>query len=130
MLGPLYAFVAWMLWRRADRRNLLFASFLAIFGFFMLAPRMHERYFYAAVVFALPLALEEPAMLGIFALLTATCLFNLAYILRTLQTTIFLDSRDTIAMIASLLNLAVFVAVVGYGWARVNASGEEMAEEE
>ena len=59
MLGPLYAFVAWMLWRRPDRRNLLFASFLAIFGFFMLAPRMHERYFYAAVVFALPLALEE-----------------------------------------------------------------------
>jgi dolichyl-phosphate-mannose--protein O-mannosyl transferase/Gpi18-like mannosyltransferase len=130
MLGPLYAFVAWMLWRSADRRNLLFASFLAIFGFFMLAPRMHERYFYAAVVFALPLALEEPAMLGIFALLTATCLFNLAYILRTLQTTIFLDSRDPIAMIASLLNLAVFVAVVGYGWARVNASGEEMAEGE
>ena len=130
MLVPLYAFVSWMLWRRPDRRNLLYASFLAIYGFFMLAPRMHERYFYAAVVFALPLALEEPAMLAIFAVLTATCLFNLAYILHTLQTTIFLDSRDTIAMVASLLNLGVLAAVVGYGWAQVDASGEEMAEGE
>jgi dolichyl-phosphate-mannose--protein O-mannosyl transferase/Gpi18-like mannosyltransferase len=129
-LVPLYAFIAWMLWRRADPRNLLFAAFLGIYGFFMLAPRMHERYFYAAVVFALPLALEEPVMLGIFALVTASCLFNLAYILHTLQTTIFLDSRDTIAMIASALNLAVFVAVIGYGWVRVSASGEEMVQGE
>ena len=131
MLAPLYAFIAWMLWRRTDRRNLLFASFLAIFGFFMLAPRMHERYFYAAVVFALPLALEQSAMLGVFALLTATCLFNLAYVLHTLQTTVFLDSRDTIAMAASLLNLFALVAVVGYGWAQAhaNALGEEMAGE-
>ena len=131
-LVPLYAFIAWMLWRKPDRRNLLFASFLAIFGFFMLAPRMHERYFYAAVVFALPLALEEPAMLGLFVLLTMTCLFNLAYVLRTLQTTVFMDSRDTIAMVASLINLFAFVAVVGYGWARANAgaAGAEMAGEE
>ena len=128
MLVPLYLFVAWILWRRADRRNLLFASFLAIFGFFMLAPRMHERYFYAAVVFALPLAFEEPVMLGVFILLTLTCLFNLWYVLRTLQTTVFLDSRDTIAMAASLLNLAAFVGVVVYGYARAHAtrSLEEM----
>ena len=119
LLVPLYAFIGWMLWRRTDQRNLLFGSFLAIFGFFMLAPRMHERYFYAAVVFALPLALAEPVMLGVFVLLSATCLFNLAYVLHTLQTIVFLDSRDTIAMAASLLNLVVFVAVVGYAWARV-----------
>ncbi len=132
MLVPLYAFVSWILWCRADRANLLFASFQAIFGFFILAPRMHERYFYAAVVFALPLALEEPAMLGVFVLLTVTCLFNLAYVLHILQTSVFLDSRDTIAMAASLLNLFVFVAVVAYGGSRANthASEEEMAAEE
>ena len=128
-LVPLYAFIAWILWRAPNRRNLLFGSFLAIFGFFMLAPRMHERYFYAAVVFALPLALTEPAMLGVFALLTLTCLFNLAYVLHVLQSVVFLDSRDAIAMTASILNLVAFVAVVGYGWARANAkpAGEEMA---
>ena len=62
-------------------------------------------------------------MLAIFAVLTATCLFNLVYILRTLQTTVFLDSRDTIAMIASLLNLGVLAAVVGYGRAQLDGLG-------
>src|ERR1019366_4209148 len=131
-LVPFYAFVAWLLWRAPDQRNLLFCSFLAMFGFFMLAPRMHERYFYAAVVFALPLALAEPAMLGVFVLLTLTCLFNLAYVLHALQLAVFLDSRDIFAMAASLVNLVAFAAVAGYGWARANANlaGTEMAAEE
>jgi dolichyl-phosphate-mannose--protein O-mannosyl transferase/Gpi18-like mannosyltransferase len=128
-LVPLYAFIGWMLWNVSDRRNLLFGSFLAMFGFFMLAPRMHERYFYAAVVFALPLALAEPAMLWVFGLLTLTCVFNLAYVLHALQTVVFLDPRDKLAMTASVLNLIAFAAVVGYGWLRVNAptAVEEMA---
>ncbi len=130
MLAPLYAFVAWILWRRPDRRNLLFAAFLGIFGFFMLAPRMHERYFYAAVVFALPLVLDDTVMLAVFAILTATCFFNLAYVLRTLQTTVFLDSRDTIAMAVSLLNLLVFAGVVAYGWATAGVASKETAEVE
>jgi dolichyl-phosphate-mannose--protein O-mannosyl transferase len=131
MLVPLYAFIAWIIWRRADRRNLMFASFLAIFGVFMLAPRMHERYFYAAVVFALPLALEEPLMLAVFGVLTVTCLFNLAYVLHTLQTVVFLNSRDTLAMTASLVNLMVFAAVVVYGRATAVASwGEGLAVKE
>jgi hypothetical protein len=43
-----------------------------IFGFFMLAPRMHERYIYAAIVLAAPLAFESPLMTGMFVLLTLT----------------------------------------------------------
>ena len=130
-LVPLYAFISWILWRAPDRRNLLFCSFFAIFGFFMLAPRMHERYFYAAVVLALPLALSEPAMLAVFVLLTVTCLLNLAYVLHALQLGVFLDSRDRIAMTVSLVNLVAFVAMVGYGWSRINASlaGAEMVGE-
>jgi dolichyl-phosphate-mannose--protein O-mannosyl transferase/Gpi18-like mannosyltransferase len=124
-LVPLYGFIAWMLTRAPTGRNLLFASFLTVFGMFMLAPRMHERYFYAAVAFALPLALSEPAMLAVFVVLTLTCLFNLAYVLHTLQTTVFLDTRDPLAMITSVINLVVLAAVAGYGWARVNLNAEE-----
>ena len=124
-LVPLYAFLAWLLWRAPDRRNLLLVAFLAMFGFFMLAPRMHERYFYAAVVLALPLAMLEPAMMAVFIVLTLTCLFNLAYVLHTLQLAIFLDARDRIAMAASLLNLVAFVAVIGYSWARPDTNPVE-----
>ena len=68
LLVPLYAFVAWILWRGRTPTRLLFASFIAIFGFFMVAPRMHERYLYPAIALAVPLALEAPEMLAVFAI--------------------------------------------------------------
>jgi Gpi18-like mannosyltransferase/predicted membrane-bound dolichyl-phosphate-mannose-protein mannosyltransferase len=115
LLVPLYAFVAWIVWRRRSPRTLIYATFITIFGFFMLAPRMHERYLYPAIVFAIPLALESIEMLAVFAALSLTCLFNLAYILHTLQTVVFLDARDTLAMTASALNLVIFGVAVLYG---------------
>jgi dolichyl-phosphate-mannose-protein mannosyltransferase len=121
LLLPLYAFAGSLLWRNPTPRNLMFGSFITLFGVFMFAPRMHERYLYPAVVFALPLALEEPAMALVFVLLTLGCFFNLAVVLRVLNTTTFLDSRDALAMTASMLNLFTFGLAAGYGWAR---SGE------
>jgi len=118
LLAPLYAFAAVILWRNQNTRNLLFAIFIVLFGFFMFAPRMHERYLYPAVVFAIPLAIEEPAMLAVFGVLTLTCLLNLAYILHTLRTTVFLNLRDPAAMAASLMNLIAFAIAAGYGYAR------------
>jgi Gpi18-like mannosyltransferase/4-amino-4-deoxy-L-arabinose transferase-like glycosyltransferase len=115
LLAPLYAFVGWVLWRRRDARAVWFASFITIFGFFMLAPRMHERYLYAALVFAAPLALDSIAMLSVFALLTATCLFNLAYVLHTLNTVVFLEPRDSFAMLTAMVNLGAFALPVWWG---------------
>ncbi|MBF6567368.1 MAG: phospholipid carrier-dependent glycosyltransferase [Candidatus Binataceae bacterium] len=112
LLVPLYAFIAWVIWRAADRRTLFFASFLVIFGFFMLAPRMHERYLYPTLAFLVPLAIEEPVMLAIFAILTLTCLFNLAYVKYTLETVVFLNGRDWLAMTVSAINLLMFAIVV------------------
>jgi dolichyl-phosphate-mannose--protein O-mannosyl transferase len=117
LMAPLYAFVAWMLSRNPSRRNLFFVSFIALFGFFMFAPRMHERYLGPAVVFAIPLAVEDPAMLGIFVVVTLTCLFNLAYVLHTLKTTVFMDARDGLAMMASLVNLFTFAIAAGFAYA-------------
>src|SRR5208282_1398855 len=105
LLAPLYGFIAWILWRGRTPTRLLFASFLAIFGFFMVAPRMHERYCYPAIALAVPLALEAPEMLAVFAILSLTCLINLAYVLHTLNTVVFLDARDGLAMATSLLNV-------------------------
>jgi len=49
LLVPLYGFVAWILWRGRTPTRPLFAAFFTIFGFFMVAPRMHERYLYPAI---------------------------------------------------------------------------------
>jgi dolichyl-phosphate-mannose-protein mannosyltransferase len=108
LLAALYLFVAWTLWKRQTIRAMLYASFIAIFGFFMLAPRMHERYLYPALAFIVPLAIAEPAMLALFGVLTLTGLFNLAYIKHTLDTIVFLDGRDRLAMLTSAINVIAF----------------------
>ncbi len=105
LLVPLYGFVAWILWRGRTPTRLLFASFIAIFGFFMVAPRMHERYIYPAIALAVPLALEAPEMMAVFVIVSLTALINLAYILHTLNTVVFLNARDGLAMATSALNV-------------------------
>ncbi|HXD90711.1 MAG TPA: phospholipid carrier-dependent glycosyltransferase, partial [Candidatus Binataceae bacterium] len=104
---------------------LLFASFIAVFGFFMVAPRMHERYMYPAIALAVPLALEAPEMLAVFVILTITCFINLAYILHTLNTVVFLDSRDGLAMTTSALNVIALGLAVYWGSTRMQDAGTE-----
>jgi Gpi18-like mannosyltransferase/predicted membrane-bound dolichyl-phosphate-mannose-protein mannosyltransferase len=128
LLMPLYAFVGWRLWRDRSAHGLLYGCFGALFGFFMLAPRMHERYLYAALVFAAPLAVESAEMAAVFAILTLTCLFNLAYVLHALKTVVFLDSRDALAMAAAAINVLALALTADYGFAAVaseKASGAE-----
>src|SRR5579862_8790244 len=119
LLVPMYGFVGWILWKGRTSERLLFAAFFAIFGFFMVAPRMHERYLYPAIALAVPLALEAPEMLAVFAILSLTCLINLAYILHTLNTVVFLDSRDGLAMATSALNVVALGLAVYFGATRL-----------
>src|ERR1700722_2033711 len=125
LLMPLYAFVAWILWRGRTPTRLLFASFIAVFGFFMVAPRMHERYMYPAIALAVPLALEAPEMLAVFVIITITCFINLAYILHTLDTVVFLDSRDGLAMATSALNVVALGLALYWGSTRMKDSSTE-----
>jgi dolichyl-phosphate-mannose--protein O-mannosyl transferase len=118
MLIPLYAFIAFIMWRNPSRRNLLFLAFLAVFGFFLFAPRIHERYIYPALVLAVPLATDEPAMLVIYAVLTITTLINLADALYILSNNIFLDARDTLGMTVAAANVILFTLAIFFGYRR------------
>jgi dolichyl-phosphate-mannose-protein mannosyltransferase len=126
LLIPLYGFALWLLARNPVRRSLLFAAFTVVFGFFVFAPRMHERYAYPAVVFAIPLVLEGPAMLAVFSIITFTCLSNLAEVLHILNAGSFLASRDTFGMIISLVNLLTFFMAAAY-WYEQGAAAESAA---
>src|SRR5262249_35755365 len=121
---PLYGLVAWILWRKRTRTTLIYAAFITIFGFFMVAPRMHERYLYPALVFAIPLAFESTEMLALFGILSLTCLFNLAYILHVLQTVVFLPSRDLLAMAASAINGVLLGLGLYYGAEKLEGASQ------
>jgi Gpi18-like mannosyltransferase len=123
LLVPLYAFIAWILWQGRTPTRLVLASFLAIFGFFMVAPRMHERYLYPAIALAVPLALEAPEMLAVFAIISLTCLINLAYVLHALDTVVFLNARDWLAMTTSALNVVALGLAGYYGATKMEGGG-------
>jgi Gpi18-like mannosyltransferase len=109
-----YVLVARLLMRNDGDRAAGLAAFLGVLGFFLFAPRMHERYAYAAVVFLIPIALESPLLMIALLLLSATFYFNLLYEMRAIEELRFGTSRDWIVICGALLNLTVFACSAWY----------------
>ena len=117
-----YLIASYMIWRARSARAALLAIFVALFGFFMFAPRMHERYLYYPLVFLVPIALESGFLTSIFAVVSATFLFNLIYIKHLTDTSSYFPDHPNAALImAASINLAVFFAVTAYGLIRTPA---------
>jgi hypothetical protein len=91
----------------------------------MFAPRMHERYLYYPLIFLIPIALESEFLTTIYAIVSATFLFNLIYIKHLTDTSSCFPEHPNAALItAASINLAVFFAVTGYGLMRTNTPPE------
>jgi len=118
-----YLVASYLIWRARSARAALLAIFVALFGFFMFAPRMHERYLYYPLVFLIPIALESEFLTSIFGVVTATFLFNLLYIKHLTDTSSYFPDHPNAALIgAASINLAVFFAVTAYGLMRTPAA--------
>lgn len=106
-------FSLYLVWA-GGRRAPMLPAFIALFGNFMFAPRMHERYFYPALIFFVPAAVEQPFMMAIYVGLSLGALFNIDYVLNVLRTSGNLAVHDPAAMAASAFNLVMFTATVTY----------------
>jgi Gpi18-like mannosyltransferase len=114
-----YLIGSYLIWRARSAGAAMLAIFVALFGFFMFAPRMHERYLYYPIVFLIPIALENGFLTSIFAVVSATFLFNLVYIKHLSDTSSHFPDHPNAALIAAAsINLAVFFAVTAYGLIR------------
>jgi Gpi18-like mannosyltransferase len=129
LTGAVYLIASYLIWRARSARAAWLAIFVALFGFFMFAPRMHERYLYYPLVFLIPIALETGVLTSIFTVVSATFLFNLIYIKHLTDTSSYFPDHPNAALIAAAsINLAVFFAVTAYGLIRTPApavSGEQ-----
>jgi dolichyl-phosphate-mannose-protein mannosyltransferase len=119
----IYDFVAWLVLRRAGDRAATLAAFIAVLGFFLFAPRMHERYAYAALVFLIPIALESPLLMTALLLLSAAYYSNLLYNMRAIEEMRFGASRDWIVICGALVNLTAFAGSVWYAVFKLPAQG-------
>ena len=119
LVCAVYLIASYLIWRARSARAAMLAIFVALFGFFMFAPRMHERYLYYPLVFLVPIALESEFLTSIFAIVSATFLFNLIYIKHLTDTSSYFPDHPNAALImAASINLAVFFAVTAYGLLR------------
>ncbi len=127
LVCAVYLIASYLIWRARSARAAMLAIFVALFGFFMFAPRMHERYLYYPLVFLIPIAMESSFLTSIFAIVSATFLFNLVYIKHLTDTSSYFPDRPSAALIATAsINLAVFFAVTAYGLLRTPPPAESI----
>ena len=114
LLALLYVWIAYLLWVKRSPERLTLTILIALFGSFMFAPRMHERYLYPALVFLIPLVVETPILGVVLGALSVTFLVNLAYVMHILEARIFLSPYDTTAMVIAAINVLAFAALIPY----------------
>ncbi len=115
LTAVVYLISSYLVWRAKSAGSAMLATFIALFGFFLFAPRIHERYLYYPVVLLIPIALESPFLTTIFAGLSATFLFNLIYIKHLTDTSTYFPTHPNPALItAAMINLTIFIATTTY----------------
>src|SRR4029077_17192861 len=116
LTAAVYAISSYLIWRAKSASRAMRAPFVALFGFFMFAPRIHERYLYYPVVFLIPLALESGILTTMFAAVSATFLFNLLYIKHLTDTSSYFPDHPNAALVTTAtINLVIFVTATTYG---------------
>jgi Gpi18-like mannosyltransferase len=121
IVSAVYLIALYLICRARSASAAMLAMFVALFGFFMFAPRMHERYLYYPVVFLIPIALESGFLTATFAVVSAMFLFNLIYIKHLSDTSSYFPAHPPAAVIAiASINLAVLFAVTAYALLRTS----------
>jgi predicted membrane-bound dolichyl-phosphate-mannose-protein mannosyltransferase len=114
LLSVLFLWIFYLIWRKQTPERLNLGILLALFGSFMFAPRMHERYLYPALVFLIPLVVETPILGVVLAAISVTFLVNLADVMHILEAKIFFSTHDPLAMVLSTINVIAFAALAAY----------------
>ena len=89
-------------------RTVIYASFLLLFGFFMLPTRIHERYLFPALSMLVLLFPFSINLVPVYTLLTLSCLVNQAYVLMFLNSGRFIPLGDPVVLAFSAMNIVVF----------------------
>jgi Gpi18-like mannosyltransferase len=127
LTAAVYVISSYLIWRAKSANQAMLATFVALFGFFMFAPRIHERYLYYPVVFLIPIALQDGLTTTIFGVVSATFLFNLLYIKHLTDTSSYFPDHPNAALVATaLINLLIFLAATTYGLLR-NPTSDDLS---
>ncbi|MCC6766510.1 MAG: phospholipid carrier-dependent glycosyltransferase [Deltaproteobacteria bacterium] len=121
-----FVYLAFLIYRRRDAEMYVYLMFLLPLGFFMLSTRMHERYLFPCLLFLTPLLPRRKHLWAFYGVLTATYYLNLWYILRALNSEVFLDKYDPFGIAVSIVNVGLFAAALAEGWRMTRLAPEPL----
>lgn len=117
LLIATYVVVGIQLVRARTRDNFMLAVAVAMLGWIMFAPRMHERYFYCPLVFLIAVAQDSWLLQAAMAWLSATFLWNLYMVYRPFGP-VFWVPTTLRTLAAAFLNFAAFMLIALIWWRR------------
>jgi Gpi18-like mannosyltransferase len=119
LFGALSVFTLYVLnkrWKTSNELLVVFAAFMLFFGFFMLPTRIHERYLFPAIsVLALMFPFVKKTR-PLYAVITATFLANISYVLYWLNLGNPDRSGDPVVLVVSMVNLITFLYALLLMW--------------
>ncbi len=118
LLATAVLFALILYFRRPSQEMALWTALAIMFSVFMLSTRIHERYLLPALVLALLVGAVTPRLRWLGVSLSATYLANLYYVYAgagRLGAGGFGQYGDLVVLVASALNVLLFVAVLGAG---------------
>ncbi|HUO04116.1 MAG TPA: glycosyltransferase family 39 protein [Candidatus Binataceae bacterium] len=115
LMSAAILFAGYVVWRRPEPSTLMFSVFFAYLAMFVLGTRIHERYLYFAAALIVPLLFESRASPALYAVLTATLLFNLIYARMALEGQARLGPHDSAATLAAIANVGAIVTAALWG---------------
>jgi hypothetical protein len=127
-LGSIIVCGLWIKRTLAAEEDIYYTAFLATYGFFLFATRMHERYFYAGLLFLIPVVAYNWILAPTFVLMSATGLLS---VMNVYANTGALDMHNTPAGLGSMVNVICFCIILGYwigGWPKCLAANGNLED--
>lgn len=122
-------FSGFVFFRGKDSSKYYLSSFILVFGIYMLAPKMHERYAFPGVFMLIMFVASMPTdknvlMYGLFSL---SQFFNIAWVLFVYEKDAGMYYKSPIISDASIINLALFIWCMYTSWQAVS-DGDKSAK--
>ena len=106
-------FSGFVFFKRKTNARYYITAFILVFGIYMLAPKMHERYAFPGIFVLIMLLSAFPTNknFGLYGLFSLLQFFNIAWVLFVYETDPGKYFKSTTISVASVINLVMF------GWA-------------
>lgn len=115
-------FAGIVFFRKKGQEKYYLTAFILIFGIYMLAPKMHERYGFPGIFMLIMLLASAPTGKNfiLYCLFSLAQFFNIAWVLFIYETNPGMYFKSPVISVASVINLVLFIFAVYYAFKKTD----------